>query len=129
MKRNIQETFKNKRILLVEDNLILRELGRDSLENCGVLVTIAKNGYEAIELNCKNNYDLVIMDLKMPGLSGFDALKRMQEKSNCPQVMALTAYAGEISGKSIIKAGFHSVLTKPYTINEYYKSIAGALKN
>lgn len=119
----------DKKVLLVEDNQILRELGRDSLESIGVTVTTAKSGYEAIKLNEKNQYDLVLMDIQMPGICGHEALKRMQEQHSCPQVMALTAHSGYLNEKDLIDIGFHSVLTKPYTVNQCYESITKAFKS
>lgn len=116
-----------KQVLLVEDNKLLRELGKDAMESCGVNVTTAESGYEAINLNFNNKYDLIVLDLKMPGLNGYDTLKQMKLNSRCPQVMALTGFAGTISENDLINIGFHSVLTKPYTIRQCFKSLCKAL--
>jgi CheY-like chemotaxis protein len=72
-------------ILLVDDNLMLRELGKDTIESFGYKVTLAESGSEAIALSKKFYFDLIILDIRMPGLDGFETLKKLKTNPNCPK--------------------------------------------
>lgn len=114
-------------ILLVEDNKLLGELGKDTIESCGFKVTLARNGYEAISLSKKFLYDLIILDIKMPGLNGFETLKRLKMIPKCPKAMALTGSTDEFQESFFKSAGFVTVLYKPYTVQQCLDSITHVL--
>jgi CheY-like chemotaxis protein len=123
----MQNELSKKNILLVDDNLLLRELGKDTIESCGFKVTLAQSGQEAIALSKKFLFDLIILDIKMPGLNGFETLRRLKLNPKCPRTMALTGYNDSFKNNSFINAGFITVLSKPYTVNECFTSITQAL--
>ncbi|PWE20939.1 hypothetical protein DF188_07100 [Aliarcobacter skirrowii] len=83
--------FEDIAILVAEDNITNQELIKIILEKSNIKVTIAKNGKEAVELFSKNRFDLILMDLQMPGLSGFDATKKIREIDKQIPIVALTA--------------------------------------
>jgi CheY-like chemotaxis protein len=114
-------------ILLVDDNLMLRELGKDTIESFGYKVTLAESGSEAIALSKKFYFDLIILDIRMPGLDGFETLKKLKTNPNCPKTMALTGLNDEVKIEKFTMAGFKTVLSKPYTIQQCFNSITKAL--
>lgn len=83
--------FKDIAILVAEDNITNQELIKIILEKSNIKVTMAKNGKEAVELFSKNRFDLILMDLQMPVLSGFDATKKIREIDKQIPIVALTA--------------------------------------
>ncbi|MDX4025739.1 response regulator [Aliarcobacter skirrowii] len=83
--------FENIAILVAEDNITNQELIKIILEKSNIKVTMAKNGKEAVELFSKNRFDLILMDLQMPVLSGFDATKKIREIDKQIPIVALTA--------------------------------------
>jgi CheY-like chemotaxis protein len=101
-------------ILLVEDNLIVRDLCREWLELEGYNVCMAGNGKEALEVYENNLINLVLMDLEMPVMSGFEALKEFKLlKAHLP-IIALTGKATVNDRRECKQAGFDDILTKPY---------------
>ncbi|KAB0620664.1 response regulator [Aliarcobacter skirrowii CCUG 10374] len=83
--------FEDITILVAEDNITNQELIKIILEKSNIKVTMAKNGKEAVELFSKNRFDLILMDLQMPVLSGFDATKKIREIDKQIPIVALTA--------------------------------------
>ena len=110
-------------ILLVEDHIINQIATRKVLEKWGdVTVDIAKNGKEAIEKVDNKNYDLVLMDLQMPILSGVAATRVIRKSDNLP-IIALTAHASEEERKKCLDAGMNDYITKPFKPKELYQII------
>ena len=70
--------LKNKKILVVEDDDISQFLIRKMLENLSFDVTIASNGIEAIDILSDNHFDIILMDIEMPVISGFETVRRIQ---------------------------------------------------
>jgi CheY-like chemotaxis protein len=69
-------------VLLVEDNLINQQVLRKQLKKAGCHVSVANHGLEALESLEKNTFDIVLMDVEMPVLSGLDAMRRIREKES-----------------------------------------------
>ncbi|MBL7930297.1 MAG: PAS domain S-box protein [Bacteroidia bacterium] len=105
----------NAKVLLVEDNEFNRAVARNTLERFGCEVEEAENGKLAIELLEKNSYDIVLMDLQMPVMDGFEATRLIREKlkSNLP-IIALTANAFKSELEQCINIGMNDYVTKPY---------------
>ncbi len=103
------------KILLVEDNEFNRVVARNTLERFGCEVEEAENGEVAVSLLKKNKYHMVLMDLQMPVLDGFEATKiiRNQLKLHTP-VIALTANAFKSELEQCLAAGMNDYITKPY---------------
>ncbi len=109
---------KNPRILLVEDNIINQQVATAMLTKLAYTVDISVNGLEAIEALKKKPYALVIMDLQMPHMGGFEATKNIRKPEtgvlnpNIP-VIALTANATKEDRENCLKAGMNDFITKP----------------
>ncbi|MFO7791070.1 MAG: response regulator [Bacteroidota bacterium] len=107
------EKLKGKRILIAEDisdNFIYI---RESLKKYKVVCTHAINGQEAYDYVRQEDFDAVLMDLKMPVLNGYESLEKIKKlKPNLP-IIALTAYAQENDKQQVLQAGFDAYLAKP----------------
>ncbi len=114
------ETFGGKRVLLVEDNEINREIAFAYMENTGVEVDVAENGAEAVEkyLAAKGGYDLILMDVHMPVMDGYTASRRIrtEEKDRAwdrRSIVAMTANAFKEDIACCFNAGMDDHLAKP----------------
>lgn len=112
--------MKRKSILLVDDEQVfLKSLSREltSVFN-DFSVTIAASGEEAIDKINTSSFDLVVTDLLMPGLDGFQVLKAAKRKNAQTMVIILTGYAGLESSADASRLGADYFLQKPYDIEE-----------
>ncbi len=111
-------------ILLVEDNEINQQVAKEILELEGFWVDIAENGQIAIEKATQKQYDIILMDLQMPVLDGYEATKllRSQYKISVP-IIALSADAMSGTEASTQAAGMNDYLAKPIDIEELFKKL------
>ncbi|NHQ94045.1 PAS domain S-box protein [Janthinobacterium lividum] len=119
------------RILLVEDNHLNQELARDLLEKAGVIVQLAENGAQALDmLETDASYDLVLMDCQMPVMDGYEATRRircMPKFAHLP-VVAMTANAMAGDREKVLEVGMQDHIPKPLRVNEMYATLAKWLK-
>ncbi len=103
----------NKRVLVVDDDESLRRVTQVQLEQAGFQTSTAADGFEALTILQKSAPDLVITDLKMPGMSGIDLLRRI--RADYPEVLVimLTAFGTVESAVEAMKAGAYDYITKP----------------
>ena len=113
------------KILLVEDNEINQEVASMFLQKAQIEVDIANNGLEAVEIYKKNQgkYDLILMDLQMPILSGYDATIQIREFDKNIPIVALTAAAMIEDKEKVLKFGMNDHLSKPINSSELYNTI------
>ena len=117
--------FRGKCILLVEDNELNSEIAAEILNEYGFLVDTAENGAEAVE-KVKNskpgNYDLVLMDVQMPVMNGYEATKQIRALDNPAlagiTILAMTANAFDEDKKKALECGMDGFLSKPIVIEE-----------
>ncbi|MEZ4827820.1 MAG: ATP-binding protein [Bacteroidia bacterium] len=118
------------RILLVEDNVVNQKIATKFLSKWGVMVEIAGNGKIALDMVEKNTYDLLLMDLQMPEMDGYEATRQIRSLSEplCRiPIIALTASAmNEVRG-SVEEAGMDAYASKPFNPRELYRKIAALL--
>lgn len=100
-------------ILLVEDSIDNEALMSLYLMNAGAKVDIARNGFEAIEAASKREYDVILMDVQMPGLDGLEATRRLRAQGYKKPIIALTAHALPEEVEKSLKAGCDNHVTKP----------------
>lgn len=103
------------KILLVEDNAINQEVATEILSNAGALVEIANNGKEAVDAVAAHAYDLVLMDLQMPVMGGYEATKiiRGNRKNQNLPIIAMTAHAMQGVEAECKAAGMNDYISKP----------------
>ncbi|MBI3604591.1 MAG: sigma-54-dependent Fis family transcriptional regulator [Nitrospirae bacterium] len=115
------------RILVVDDEVNMRALFKKILSKEGYQVETVSSGDEAFKLLEKDRFDLVISDLKMPGMDGFELLKKVKEISPQPPFILLTAYGTVDSAVAAMKQGAFDYLTKPLNNDEVRMVIRKAL--
>jgi CheY-like chemotaxis protein len=103
------------RVLLAEDNPINALLTRTLLEREGCKVDRVADGEQAVAAAVAGTYDLILMDLRMPGLSGVEAAKRLRAKGVASPIAALTADAFDEDKRACLAAGMDDFLVKPLT--------------
>ena len=104
-------------ILVVDDNEINQIVAKSLLDNMGVNVTLASSGKEAIALLTQHNYDLILMDLQMPEMSGADAAKALRQKEVIAPIIAFTASVMPDEINNAFSSGMNDYLTKPVDHN------------
>jgi PAS domain S-box-containing protein len=117
-------------ILLVEDNIINQKLALALLEQNGHKVTVANDGAVAVDLFMQRQFDLVLMDIQMPVMDGFEATLRIREyESSQPSsppttpIIALTAYASSADRERCLAAGMNEYISKPIRADALHRLI------
>ncbi len=121
--------FKGLHLLIVEDNKINQVITKKMLTKKEMTSDIASNGMEAVELAEKNNYDLILMDIHMPGISGEEATIRIRKFDKNTPIIALTAISLDDSLESFYAAGCNDVVTKPFKPEIFYQKIGEHIFN
>ncbi len=108
-----------KEILVVDDNRINQIVTKKILENQGVICSIARNGYEAIEMIKTKNFDLVLMDINMPEKNGIETAKEIRKFNATLPILALTAIEVEEMRQKIEDSGMNDIIVKPYDVEKF----------
>ncbi|MDD3444898.1 MAG: ATP-binding protein [Zavarzinia sp.] len=118
------------RVLVAEDNEINRFLIREQLTRRGFEVFAVENGWRAVEERRRQNFDLILLDMRMPVMDGPGALAQMREDAGekLPPVVALTADALPSEVNNYMNVGFDRVLTKPVDWSALEKTLTGLLQ-
>jgi len=116
-------------ILVVDDDLNLCKILTDELSDVGYKAHYLTGGSEAIEYLNRNTVDLLLLDLNMPGVDGFDVLQELSKKEKKPKVIVLTAYADVKSAIESAKLGANDFLSKPYDFDELLITIRKVLQS
>ncbi len=116
------------RILVVEDDRSILTGVRDNLEMEGFEVFCAETGEAAIEAARKKKPDLVVLDLMLPDMSGFDILKRLRDEGSDAYVVVLTAKKEEIDKVRGLNLGADDYVTKPFSLIEFLARIKAVLR-
>jgi len=115
-------------ILLAEDNPINQNVAIHMLQNMGHQVTVVDNGLEAVEFTDKQSFDMVLMDVQMPGMDGYEATSkiRMRERHTGRHmpIIAITAHAMKGVQEDCLAAGMDGYITKPMRAKDLYHAIA-----
>lgn len=117
----------NKKILVVDDEEKIRKMVCDYLNAMGFETVTAKDGVEAVSTFVKEQPDLIIMDVMMPGIDGIDSTRRIREKSNVPIIM-LTAKAEEGDKLLGLEMGADDYIVKPFSLKELAARVRALLR-
>lgn len=123
LKRSVDVPFE---VLVVDDERGPRELLQSALIEEGYSVTAAKSGEEACQIFDEKHFELVITDLKMPGLNGITLLKEIKTRAPETLVILITGYASLRSAINAIREGAYDYLTKPFQLDELYIVVKNA---
>ena len=119
-----RNTFQHLKVLLVEDNDINRLYASSILKSWNCRIEMAENGYVAIEKMKSESFDIVLMDVQMPVMDGFEATKAIRQgdarKSQVP-IIALTANATRADIERCLAAGMNDCIPKPFTPDDLFR--------
>ena len=116
------------KVLIVDDEKSMREFLAIVLKKEGYSVTVAAHGAEALAAIEREIFDVVISDVKMPGLSGIDVLKAVKAASPSTVVLMMTAFASTDTAVEAMREGAYDYLTKPFKIEEVKLLVKNALE-
>ncbi|MBF0119852.1 MAG: response regulator [Desulfobacterales bacterium] len=114
------------KILLVDDEIVFTKNISKLLKYRGFKVTAVNSGDAAIQELEKSSYDVIVLDLKMPGMDGITTLKEIQKLGLFSQTLILTGHGSVDSAMDAIKLGAYDYLVKPCEIDELVNKINGA---
>lgn len=105
-------------ILVVDDQIGMLETFTDILEDKGFRVQTAEDGFSAIEKTKENAFDLIFMDIQMPGINGVQTFRELKKSNSQAAVVMMTAYAVEDLIEEAISEGAYAVVYKPFDIEK-----------
>jgi CheY-like chemotaxis protein len=118
-----EEPLHGLRVLVAEDNLFNTKVLTRFLEIWSVEYEVAENGLKALELLRTNTFDLVMMDLHMPHMDGYEATKQIREMGYKVKIIALTASANFGSTEEMFEKGFDDYSPKPINVKDLYSKL------
>lgn len=107
-----------KKILLVEDDKLIAKLERDYLEANDYEVEIAMDGFEGMRLSKERAYDLIVLDVMLPGISGFEICRELRKNKNIPIIM-VTAKKTDVDKIRGLGLGADDYIVKPFSPTEF----------
>lgn len=120
--------LENRNILVVEDNKINQMITKKILEKNKMICQVADNGTDAIAMVKANNFDVVLMDIHMPGISGIEATQKIREFDKHLPIIALTAVTIDENLDDFYRAGFNEIIPKPFKTEEFFEKIYRTLE-
>ncbi|WP_396185453.1 response regulator [Flavobacterium sp.] len=124
-----EQKLEGLKVLLVEDNLINVKIAEKILKQWGVNVDVALNGLIAVEKHKSTKYDIILMDLSMPVMDGFEATINIRSIDSSIPIIALTASTSYLSLEKAMQIGINEYITKPFNprelnlkLSKYYNS-------
>lgn len=119
--------LENITILVVEDNKINQMITKKILSKMNLNCEVVDNGEDAVEKIKENTYDIVLMDIHMPGISGIEATKRIRSFNKELTIFALTAVTLEDKMQEFDDAGFDDIISKPFKLEDFEKKLFSTL--
>ncbi len=123
------EIFVNKSVMIVEDNKINQMITKKILEKKKMVCTVVDNGMDAIKLAKEGEFNVILMDIHMPGISGIEATKKIREFNKTVPIIALTAITIEENLEDFYKAGFNEFIPKPFNAEDFFEKINRVLRS
>jgi DNA-binding NtrC family response regulator len=114
------------RVLIVDDEAELRASLAKVLGRRGMKVSIAADGAEALALLAREPHDVVVLDLKMPGIDGLETLRRMAAARPAPRVIMLTGHGSVAAGLEAMRQQVFDFLLKPVAVDQLVARIEAA---
>lgn len=123
LNENEYNALENRHILVVEDNKINQMITRKILEKRKIKCQVADNGMDAIKMVETNEFDVVLMDIHMPGISGIEATQEIRKFKPDLPIIALTAVTIEENLDEFFRVGFSEIIPKPFKTEEFFEKI------
>jgi len=126
---DLLEKISGAKILLVDDSEINQQLAKEILSNWGMSVTLANNGQESIERLEAENFDLVLMDIQMPIMDGYEATQIIRSQLNLSAIpiVAMTAHAMQGDREKMIAIGMSDYISKPFKLESFFTTLEKCL--
>ncbi|MCE1166213.1 MAG: sigma-54 dependent transcriptional regulator [Bacteroidetes bacterium] len=121
--------MKENKILIVDDEKIVRESLTHWFEEEGYIIESAENGNEALKVFSRGKFDLALLDMKMPGMTGLELLKKIKEIDEDCIVILITAFASVPTAIQALKDGAYDYVTKPVDPDELNNIVHNALES
>jgi CheY-like chemotaxis protein/HPt (histidine-containing phosphotransfer) domain-containing protein len=126
-RHSIRESRRRLRILLAEDNPVNQKVAAKMLERMGHTVLIAENGTEVLGALEKQSFDLILMDIQMPEVDGFEATRSIRERERDTgehlPIVAMTAHAMKGDKERCLEAGMDGYIAKPINVQQLFETI------
>ena len=118
-------------VLLAEDNKINQQVATELLEGNGLIVTVANNGIEAVKLVQEGAFEIVLMDIQMPEMDGFQATQEIRKNSRFKKlpILAMTAHAMAGDREKSLEAGMNDHITKPIDPDKLFEALVKWIPN
>ena len=123
-KINYDSKLMNKKILVVEDNKINQMITKKMLHNKKIICEVIDNGEDAIDSVRNNKFDLILMDVHLPGINGTIATELIRAFDKTTPIIALTAISLHENRDMLLSFGMNEVITKPFIPEDFYTIIA-----
>lgn len=117
------DMLENKKVMIVEDNKINQMITKKILEKKKMICTVVDNGMDAIKNVKETDFDVILMDIHMPGISGIEATRKIREFNKTVPIIALTAITIEENLEEFYKAGFNEFIPKPFNAEDFFEKI------
>jgi len=115
------QKLNNEKILLAEDDIINQEIILGLLKETNIQIDIAQNGEEAVELHKKNSYTIILMDIQIPKLNGYEATKAIRKIDKNIPIYAISASDMKETIEKTLESGMNGYLHKPIDVSRLYK--------
>ncbi|MCH8825751.1 MAG: response regulator transcription factor [Chloroflexi bacterium] len=126
-RRRLEEDKAQPVVLIVEDDDSIREIVHRVLEDEGYTIQLAENGVRGMEQFYLTLPDLIVMDVKMPEMDGWEMLQRLREISGCPVIM-LTVFGSTDDIIKGLELGADDYLVKPFGVQELTARVSAVLR-
>ncbi|WP_432412933.1 response regulator [Rasiella sp. SM2506] len=121
-------SLENKQVLVVEDNKINQMITKKILEKNKMVCEVADNGMDAVKMTKEKKFDVILMDIHMPGISGIEATQKIREFDKDLPIIALTAVTIDENLDDFYRAGFNEIIPKPFKTEEFFEKIHKTLE-
>lgn len=116
-------------VLVVEDNKINQIVTKKTLEKNSFICTVCDDGYAALELLADQKFDIILMDINMPIINGFETSKLIRKKGITTPIIALTAFDKQEVSEQVLASGMNDIIIKPFEQYKLFQAIAGLIEN
>lgn len=116
------------RVLVIEDNRDLAHIVAMHLSDLNMNVDKSYNGKDGFKLACKNKYDLILLDIMMPGMNGIEVCRDLRSKKIHTPIIMLTAKTSEVDRVLGLEMGADDYLTKPFSIRELVARVKAVIR-
>lgn len=115
-------------ILIVDDELLIRDLLYDFFSNQGWEIATAENGIKALEILENRSVDLLLTDLKMPGLDGMELTTKVKEDYPNLPIVIMTGFPSIDTAVQALRCKVEDYVIKPFNINQLFKTVEKSVK-